>query len=147
MRLWSKKMREAKEKNLIGAGGGSGLGPEPNLGDLEKSVRMLREFVHAAAERPEFFWIRQRNAIRTSLNKPVPAAKYRPALIGAPVALVLILCLFLFVENSKAPTPDLAAGSDQELLIDIERALSRDHPEAFAPVAVSNSGITGMPDK
>jgi hypothetical protein len=147
MHLWSKKMREEKDKNLFGSGSSADIDPERNLRELKKDIQMLRESVHAAAEKPEFFWKRQHNAIMASLNKPVPSAKYRPALLWVPAALVFILCLFFFVENSKAPTPDLAAGSDQELLIEIERALSRHYPEALAPVAVIDSAIDGMPDK
>ena len=140
-------MREAKEKSLFGSVGSADFDPERDLEDMKKDIQRLRESVHAEAEKPEFFWKRQHNAIMASLNKPFPAAKCRPALLWAPAALALILCLLFFVENSKAPTPDLAAGSDQELLIGIERALSRDYPEAFAPVAVIHSAIEGMPDK
>ncbi len=57
-------------------------------------------------------------------------------MIWAPAAIAILLCLFLFVEKSKAPTPDFAAGSDQMLLIEVERALHRDYPEALAPAAL-----------
>jgi hypothetical protein len=120
--------------------------PERNLGELEGNIQVFRDSVRLAAERPDFFWKSQHNAIMARLNKQLRPAKYRPALIWAPAAaLVLIMCLFFFVENSKAPTPDFAAGSDQELLIGIERALSRDFPEALAPVAVTDGdgGISG----
>ena len=57
-------------------------------------------------------------------------------MIWASLAIGLILCLLLFVVNSKAPTPDFAAGSDQKLLVEIERALSRQYPEAFDPATL-----------
>ena len=113
--------------------------PERNLGDLERKIQTLRDSVHRAAERPDFFWKRQHNAIMARLNAPVSTTKRRPALRWASVALALILCLVFFVENSKAPPPDFAAGSDQELLIGIEWALSRAYPEAFAPAAAIDS--------
>ena len=71
------------------------------------------------------------------IKEPATSPKYR-ALFWAPAALVLFLCLFLFVESSKAPPPDLPAGSDQILLIEVERALDRNCPEALAPAALFN---------
>ena len=116
------------------------LDPEQGPGNFAESLRMFRESVRASAERPAFFWTRQRNTILARINKPAPSAKFR-ALVWAPAALVVFLCLFLLVENSKAPPPDLAAGSDQILLIEVERALNQDYPEALAPAAVFNDEI------
>ena len=113
---------------------------ERELGDLKDTLRMYRDSVRTAAERPDFFWKRQHNTIMANLKKPVSAG-YRPAMLWLPAAVVLFLCLFFFVENSKAPTPDLAAGSDQNLLIDVERALNQDYPDALAPAALLGKEI------
>jgi hypothetical protein len=137
-------MREGKHVRSSTSQYSTDFDPERNLGELGRKIQILRDSVHTAAERPDFFWKRQHNAIMSRLKKPVRAAKYPPALLWAPVALVLIICLFFFVENSKAPTPDFAAGSDQELLIGIERALRRDYPEALAPAAVIDGEIGRM---
>ena len=106
--------------------------PEQNLEELKEAFRMFRDSVHKAAEKPDFFWRHQHNVILTRLNQPAAISHSRPALFWAPAALVLMLCLFFFAENSKAPTPDFAGGSDEMLLISVERALSQDCPEALA---------------
>jgi len=109
--------------------------PEPDASDVSEVLRQFRESAHASAEKPAFFWKRQHNEIMMQLNSPAAAPKHRE-LLWAPAALAILLCLFLFVGTSKAPTPDLAAGSDQILLIEIERALSQDCPDALAPAGV-----------
>jgi hypothetical protein len=115
--------------------------PELNFGNLEEKIQTLRDAVHAAAEKPDIFWKRQQNAILSKLNRPVLNGNRRPALLWTPIVVVLGTCLFLYVESSKAPTPDLAAGSDQELLIGIERALNRNQPEAFDPIDAIETGF------
>jgi hypothetical protein len=129
-------MRQEKKTVSFTSPDSAGLDPEQNLGELERKIQTFRESVRRAAERPEFFWKRQHNDIIASLKTPVRTAKYGHALLWVPAALVLIMCLFFFVENSKAPTPDFAAGADQKLLVGIERALNRDYAEALAPAAV-----------
>jgi hypothetical protein len=111
--------------------------PAQDLGDLDETLQIFRDAMRASAERPDYFWKCQHNTIMASLRKP-PASKShsRPALFWAPATLALVLCLFFFVKNSKAPTPDLAAGSDEILLVDVERALSQDCPEALAPAGL-----------
>jgi hypothetical protein len=141
MHLRSKEMRQEKKTQSFRSLDSADFDPERNLGELERKIQILRDLVRTAAERPDFFWKRQHNIIMASMKKPVRAAKHRPALLWAPIALTLIMCLFFFVENSRAPTPDFAAGADQELLVGIERALSRDYPEALAPAAVIDGVI------
>jgi hypothetical protein len=134
-------MREGKHAKSSTSRHSADFDPEQNLGELKKGIQILRNSVYAAAERPDFFWKRQHNAIMARLRKPVHAAKYRRALLWVPGVMAFIICLFFFVENSKAPTPDFAAGSDQELLMAIEHALNHDYPEALAPAAVINGEI------
>ena len=129
-------MRKGKHPRSSGCSAGI---PERDLGELERKIQILRNSVHMAAERPESFWKSQHTAIMAKLNMQASAKNHRPALLWAPIALGLLICLFFFVENSKAPPPDFAAGSDQELLLGIERALSRDYPEALAPVTAMDS--------
>jgi hypothetical protein len=142
MHLWSKEMREVKHKRNPTSRSSANTDPEQDLGTLEREIQLLRSILHRSAERPDFFWKRQRNAIMASMEEPAPARKGRPIPLWAPVALGVILSILFFVESSKAPPPDFAAGSDQDLLIGIERALSRDYPEAFdAAVVISSNGI------
>jgi hypothetical protein len=113
-----------------------GTNQEPNWEDLEGTLREFRDSVRTAAERPGPFWESQRAAVNARLQQPRPDPWRRRAWIIAPVAAAVVLCLFLFVENGKAPTPDFAGGSDQDLLIDVERALDQECPSALQPVAL-----------
>jgi len=102
--------------------------------DLEEVLHEFRQSVHAAADRPGCFWKRQYEAIEMRLQDKTVPSKRRTTLAWVPACLlVLVCCLLLFVQNSKAPTPDLAAGSDQNLLTEIERALNQYGPSALEP--------------
>ncbi len=140
MHLWSKEMRESKQKKRnLPFQTPAKIDRERNFGMPENQIEILREALHQSAQRPDFFWKRQRSEIMARLKEPVLVPKRQPASLWVPVALGVVLCIFFFVQSSKAPTPDFAAGSDQELLIGIERALSRDYPEAFDPAVVLNA--------
>jgi len=110
--------------------------------DLKEAFRELRDSIHAASDRPGIFWKKQHEAIMVGLNERCTPAKPRPVLLWGSAALVVLIgCLFFFVQNSKAPTPDLAAGSDQNLLIEVERALNQSSPTALAPAAFLENEI------
>ena len=110
--------------------------------DLKEALREFRDSVHTASDRPGFFWKKQHEAIMSRLSDRVTPAKHRPVLLWGPAALVVLMCcLVFFVQNSKAPTPDLAAGSDQNLLIEVERALNQNNPAALAPAALLKNEI------
>lgn len=102
---------------------------------LTDGVRIFRDSIRASAERPDAFWTRQRAAIAEQIRPAKPVWKRRPVLLWAPVSVVVLACLFLFTEKIKLPAPDFAAGADQNLLVEVERALYRDCPEALAPAA------------
>ena len=108
---------------------------ERESGRFKDGVRIFRDSLRAAAERPDTFWTRQRAAIAGELRQAAPASKLKPALLWAPASVVVLVCLFLFVEKTRLPAPDFAAGADQNLLVDVEQALYRDCPEALAPAA------------
>jgi hypothetical protein len=110
--------------------------PENKSDDFEEDLRMFRESIRAGAERPESFWANQRANIATKIQKPVPFLGWRPALLWAPAAIAILLCLFLFVGKNTTPMPDLAAGADQVLLVEVEQALNRNYSEALAPAVL-----------
>ena len=112
---------------------------EIESGEFKNDLRLFSESLRAAAERPDAFWTGQRGRIAAKLPLTVPILRRRPVLVWAPAAIMAVLCLFLFVPSSKAPTPDFAAGADQRLLIEVEQALKRNAPDALAPAAL----ITG----
>ena len=102
---------------------------------FKEGIQAFRDSLRAAAEKPDAFWTRQSAAISQSLRHPEPASWQKPALIWAPASIIVLACLFLFNGKSELPDPDFAAGADQNLLVDVERALYQDCPEALAPAA------------
>jgi hypothetical protein len=109
---------------------------DTELNDLQDVLQSIRNSRHAAAERPELYWKKQHEAIMTKLNASAPAPQYRFAYLWIPAAAVVLLLLFFSPQSGKAPPPDFAAGYDQDLLVDVERALSRDCPIALNPAAL-----------
>ena len=114
--------------------------------ELEDALRVFRESAQAAAEKPDAFWENQRSAISVRLQHSGPAPLRRPALVWVPVATVVLFCFFLLVENGRAPTPDFAAGSDQDLLIDVERATDQEYPNALGPAALIAQEMEQFPE-
>jgi hypothetical protein len=111
---------------------------DPEFEDLHDVLEIMRESHNIAAEKPAFYWKRQHNAILAKLDAPAvaPALKFRFAYLCVPAVAVVFLCLYFFPENGKAPSPDLAAGYDQDLLVEVDRALSRNYPLALKPAAL-----------
>ena len=126
--------RENGKVLKLRAPGGGEAGNESE--GLKNDLQAFRDSIRAAAEKPDEFWSKQRAGILGKLEGPVSVPGRKPALLWVPAAIVILLSLFFFVEKSKAPTPDFAAGSDQILLIEVERALIRECPEALAPAAL-----------
>jgi hypothetical protein len=106
--------------------------------DLHDVLEAMRESHHIAAEKPEFYWKKQQDAILAKLDAPAtaPALNFRFAYVCVPVVAVALLCLFFLAGNSKTPAPDLAAGYDQDLLVEVDRALGRNYPLALKPAAL-----------
>jgi hypothetical protein len=108
---------------------------------LQDAFRTFRNSIHSAAERPDAFWVNQRAGIAQKIRRPVPALKHLLVSRWIPAAIVVLLCLSLFMEEKMSPMPDFAAGADQQLLLEVERALSRQYPEALAPAAILSEEI------
>ena len=108
-------------------------------GEIENSLRAFRQILRGDAERPDAFWSKQRAGIMAKLQRPAAAVGWRPAWIWAPAAMMGMLCLIFFVQRRSIPAPDIAAGYDQRLLIEVEQALHQESPWALAPAGL----ITG----
>jgi hypothetical protein len=115
--------------------------PERESEELNNGLRIFQKNLQEAAERPDAFWMHQRDGIMAKLQRPVLVPKWRPALLWAPAAMMVGLCLFFFVESGKAPTPDFATGYDQRLLIEVEQALNQESAWALAPAALITKEI------
>jgi hypothetical protein len=115
----------------------SGIGPAGcEWEDGEDVLREFRRCARLAAERPESFWDDQRAAVSTRLTHSVRSQWRRQALLWVPAAAAVVLCLFLFVKDGSAPTPDFAGGADQDLLVGVERARDQEFPSALEPAAL-----------
>lgn len=98
--------------------------------ELETGVEDYRRWVESESERPEVFWLRQRDSISRKVDRGAP----RPRLVWAlaSIACAAILAAALIVE--REPRVQVAnVDPDHELLLDIERTLRQDVPEALAP--------------
>jgi hypothetical protein len=111
---------------------------ESECGDMRDILGAFRDSHHAAADRTGHFWNRLHDSIMDKLETPASLSKFRYPLLVAPVAMaaVVVLCLIYFTADSRLPVPDIAAGYDQELLIEVDRMLSRDCPKALDPAAL-----------
>jgi len=111
---------------------------DDEFGDLQDVLQAVRDSHYAASERPDHYWKYRHDAIMNKLDTPTPApvSKFQLAYLWIPAAAVVLLFLFSPAENSNARVPDIAAGYDQDLLIEVERALSRTYPLALKPAAL-----------
>ena len=125
-------MRKGKERNILAEHQSASGRPERDMDSLQGGLHNFRDSIRLEAEKPDLFWARQRSAIMERIQGP-KSRKHRRALLWVPAAVAAMLCLLFFAETGKAPTPDLAAGYDQDLLVEIERALSRNYPDSLSP--------------
>ena len=107
---------------------------------LREQLAELPASVKAAADRPEAFWQKQRQAIWRRIETK-KSRRLIPRLAWAAVA-VAVLAGVLIGHPSRpvSPvvivTPPQAQVDDNELLAGIERTLQSDGPEALQPVSL-----------
>ena len=107
---------------------------QEDLEGLKEAIEGFRNSVHAAAEKPTLFWQRQHAAIMSKIQESMLGTNSHARLLWIPAAVIVLLCFLFFARANKQPKPDLPAGSDQILLVEIERALNQECPEALVPV-------------
>ena len=109
-------------------------------GDLERLRRAtssLRDSARAQAERPEDFWARQRSSAASRISRRA----VRPLAWTAAVA-AAILAATLLQEPRPVPPAMPATDPDQALLVSVQRAVSRQVPQALAPAALLTQEIS-----
>lgn len=109
---------------------------ETECNDLQDVLKSFRDAHHAAAERSAFYWKSRHGAILKKIQTPVSSTKSRHPLLWAPAAATLLFCLIFFLIDKNPLVPEIAAGYDQELLLDVERALNRNCPAALEPLDI-----------
>jgi len=109
--------------------------PDPGFdAEFEAAVTQYRTEVRSAANRPEGFWDVQRASVLRRVAGPPPRPVWRVALVWAATVVFVVIVIGIVLDRPQAaPAPDLAAGYDQELLMDVERTLDQEVPEPLAP--------------
>ncbi len=104
---------------------------DPGLdAEFNAAVTDFRSAVLASAQRPESFWNVQRASILSKLHGRPPRPAWRVALVWAATVAFAVIGIEIILDRPQAaPAPDLAAGYDQELLLDVERSLDQEVPE------------------
>ena len=112
--------------------------------ELERMRRVLGELpslVSVVAQNTDAFWETQRTAIWTDIVT-LQARKQFPVLAWALAAAVLVVAgLLLSIAPSPAPTR-AEADPDHEFMIQLERTLQSEVPQALEPAALLAREIT-----
>ncbi len=100
-----------------------------------ETIHAFQVAVRAVGGRPESFWERQQIAIMKRVAQPdsIQRSWQRRPWAWACAAIMFVLGISLFFSRSPQIQPDFAVGADQQLLIDVERALDRDLPAPLEP--------------
>jgi hypothetical protein len=128
-------METQKRQNRIGADlqAADRESPGTNPDELREALGMIRDSLHSAAHRPDDFWAKQCSGIMEKLKRPTLVFNRPLAFLCAASATVVLLCVFFVIEKGTLPAFSMAAGDDQNLLIEVERALNQDCADALAP--------------
>lgn len=110
--------------------------------DLNHEFDRWRYSAHQQADRPNWFWARQRARVMSEIRKPQRSVP-RFAWAGLAATIALALGLLLPARNAKfnAPlaTPPAAAQtqvSDHDLMVTIERTMDAAGPSSLAPATL-----------
>jgi hypothetical protein len=119
---------------------------EPELQNNEKEIHSAvnpwRESVLREAERPEWFWLRQRASVKSRIGEMKTPA---PKLVWAGIAATFALAIALFVPARRPPeaqspkAPAVQAQnqiSDHELMLAVERTLNAGVPSSLEPAGM-----------
>ncbi len=117
---------------------------------LQSEERQMRETfagapqsLRSAAERPGWFWQRQRGTVRERI---ATSQRAWPALTAMWVgAAALLVLAFALLRGAPAPQPVQAQAqtdSDQQLLVGVEQVMQSEVPEALEPSALLASEIS-----
>ena len=98
--------------------------------EFDTAVTEFRSAVLAAAQRPEGFWNIQRASVLGKMAARPQRPAWSVAMVWAATIMFVVIGIGIVLDRPQAaPAPDLAAGYDQDLLIDVERSLNQEVPE------------------
>jgi hypothetical protein len=139
---------------------------DANGKDMKNTLLAWRESVEKEAERPDWYWARQRALVSSQVQQP--KVKRMPVLAWAGIAATVALGVALAVPGQKT-TPVIVAGSqtpqigmnghemsDPELMQQLEQTMNSGVPDALQPAnalaqemeaAYSNQGTTKVKER
>ena len=102
--------------------------------ELEDAVSRFRQSIHAAARREEPFWSKERIAIgeRLAASRPVPFLRWIPVMVMAAVVFIAVLVM----RAPRTPPPPAKDDAGEALLLEVQRTVRREYPEALAPAVL-----------
>lgn len=111
--------------------------------DIKNALQAWRESAEKQAERPEWFWARQRSRLASHRNQP--RLKRMPSLAWAGIAATVALGVALMVPGQQPrhpgqpdPQPVVkveAEMSDHELMQQLEQTMNSGIPDALQPAS------------
>jgi predicted anti-sigma-YlaC factor YlaD len=109
---------------------------------VQEALNLFRAAQRESANRPEIFWEQQAARIRAARNEQMKRSRIAPSLTPG-LAVLLLLGITLVARTPKvdpAPTSISAAAvqqvSDQELLMEVERAVQSGTPLSLGPATL-----------
>ena len=104
---------------------------------LRETLGNLPACAQTASQRPDEFWQEQRAKVWSRVAQAERSIAQRfPVLTWAAVATMIAIAILML---HRTPTPEIRQARfdpDHELLIEIERAVQSDGPEALEPAAL-----------
>ena len=113
----------------------------PEKEELTRDLLLYRNVLDQAAAHTEFYWENQRKQVMEKLEHPTKRFQITFAHFAVAAAAMIFLCLFFFLRKDALPSPDFAGGADQQLLVEVERALQQPYPAALAPAGILQDEI------
>jgi hypothetical protein len=103
--------------------------------ELLPALAPLPDWLRTATDQPEWFWQRQRAAIRGRVAA-AERSRFRASLVWASTLALSVLALLL-LNGGQAPRPAQAqTDPDQQMLVAVEEAVHRDVPAALEPATL-----------
>jgi hypothetical protein len=109
---------------------------------IRRPLETLNRTVRTAAEKPEDFWQRQRMAIRERIAATQSRPIRRPARLAWAAAALIATATLVLDSAPKLEPPQARIDPDHELLIEVERILQSDGPQALEPAALLTREIS-----
>ena len=108
--------------------------------DVKNALQSWRESAEKQAERPEWFWARQRARIASGMHEP--KLQRMPVMAWAGIAATVALGVALMAGNKPAgmvpirqQEPPKIVMTDQELMSELENTMNSGVPEALQPAS------------